>query len=137
MASFYTVTLNSTNSTKPVFHNKLTVSYMGLNIQSCIVIGLNVIELHLIRLRWTSKKITNFEIILMNLALADLLAGLGMLAASSFGMLSGASRHKYALLATIVVVLILGVVSSIFYVVSCLYKGQFGMRCSVDLSIWV
>ena len=122
MASLNTVTLNSTNSTNPVLHGKLKVSYIGLNIQSCIVIGLNIIELHLIRLRWTSKKITNFEIILMNLALADLLAGVGMLAASLFGMLSGTSRHKYELLAIIVVVLILGVVSSIFYVVSCLYR---------------
>ena len=75
-------------------------------------------ELYLIRRRWTRKKITNFEIILMNLAIADLLVAVGMLAASSYGMALSETKLNSVMSLIIVLVLILGVVSSIFYVVS-------------------
>ena len=54
----------------------------------------------------------------MNLAIADLLVAVGMLAASTYGMASSNTKLNSAISVTIVVVLILGVVSSIFYVVS-------------------
>ena len=54
----------------------------------------------------------------MNLAVADLLVAVGMLGVTSYGMSTSDTKLNTVMSVIIVLVLILGVVSSIFYVVS-------------------
>ena len=83
-----------------------SLSFLVLSyILGCVIVALNSVEIHLIRKAW--RKITRFEIVLLNLAAADTLTGLAILGITSADTYLHSSSIDH-----------IGFYNSIFYVIT-------------------
>ena len=74
--------MSSSASSSAVEMPAIGIPYIAITYITAILgIALNAIEINLIRKSW--QKVTHFEIILLNLAVADTITGLGLLATAS------------------------------------------------------
>eukprot|EP00112_Aurelia_sp_Birch-Aquarium-sp1_P014472 Seg3125.5 transcript_id=Seg3125.5/GoldUCD/mRNA.D3Y31 product=Pinopsin protein_id=Seg3125.5/GoldUCD/D3Y31 len=90
---------------------KPTIAFLVFSyLASIAAIILNILEIHMIVKKW--KKASDFEIVLLNLAGADLLSGFGFIAASGVSTWSYVVGRRETLMMTFVGVIVLFSVSS-------------------------